>query len=48
MLWSSSGEGKSIWRWCVYKGMSTNMIGLMVVGVEVTRGKEEILLTKGI
>ena len=32
----------------MYKGMSTDMIGLVVVGVEVVRGKEEILLTKEI
>ena len=40
--------GESVWRQCVYKGMSTDMIGLVVVEVEVVRGKEEILLTKEI
>ena len=32
----------------MYKGMSTDMIGLVIVGVEIVRGKEEILLTKEI
>ena len=48
MLWSSSGAGESVWRWCAYRGMSTDMIGLVVVGVGITRGRKEILLTKGI
>ena len=46
MLQSSSRAGVSVWRQCAYRGTSTNMIGLVVVGV--TRGKEEILSTKGI
>ena len=48
MLQSSSGEEESIWRWYAYKRMSTYMIGLVVTEVGVARGKEEILLTKGI
>ena len=48
MLQSSSGVGESVQRWCAYRRMSTDMIGSMIVGVGVTRGKEEILSTKGI
>ena len=48
MLWSSSGVGESMQRQCTYRGSSTNMIGSVVVGAGVTRGKEEILSTKGI
>ena len=40
--------GESVQRWCAYKGMSTDIIGPVVVGVGVVREKEEILLTKGI
>ena len=37
-----------MWRWCAYKGTFTNMTGLVVVGVRITRGKKEILLNKEI
>ena len=46
MLQSSSGVGESVWRWCVYRKTSTDIIGPVGVGVGVTRGKEEILSTK--
>ena len=48
MLRSSFGAGESMQRWCAYKGTSTDMIGLMVAGVGVIIGREEILSTKGI
>ena len=48
MLWSSSREGESVQRQCAYKGISTNMMEPVVVGVGRTRGEEEILLAKGI
>ena len=35
-------------RWWAYKGTSTNVIGLVVVEMEVAKGREEILSTKGI
>ena len=47
MLQSSSGAGESVWRWCAYRGTSTDIIGPVGVEVGVTRGKEEILSTKG-
>ena len=34
-------------RHCAYRRMSTDIIGPVVVGVGVTRGKKEILSTKG-
>ena len=35
-------------RWCAYKGMSTDKMEPVVVGPGRTKGKEEILLAKGI